>query len=88
VQKFVKGFEAKYKAAPNLFAAIAYDAMTLLAATIEKAGTDRKAIRDELAKTRDFPGVAGKITFTSQRDVVKEYRKLVIRDGDFTLLDK
>jgi branched-chain amino acid transport system substrate-binding protein len=88
VQKFVKGFEAKYKATPNLFAAIAFDAMNLLAATIEKAGTDRKAIRDELAKTRDFPGVAGKITFSANRDVAKEYRKLVVRDGDFALFDK
>jgi len=37
VQKFVKGFEAKYDATPNLFAAIAYDAINLLAATIRKS---------------------------------------------------
>ena len=85
VQKFVKGFEAKYGATPNLFAAIAYDAFNLLAATIQKAGTDRKAIRDELAKTKDFPAVAGNITFTEHGDVVKEYRKLVIRNGQFDI---
>ena len=85
VQKFVKGFEAKYGATPNLFAAIAYDAFNLLAATIRKSGTDRKAIRDELAKTKDFPAVAGNITFTEHGDVVKEYRKLVIRNGQFEI---
>jgi branched-chain amino acid transport system substrate-binding protein len=85
VQKFVKGFEAKYDATPNLFAAIAYDAVNLLAATIRKSGTDRKAIRDELAKTKDFPAVAGNITFTEHGDVVKEYRKLVIRNGQFEI---
>jgi branched-chain amino acid transport system substrate-binding protein len=85
VQKFVKGFEAKYDATPNLFAAIAYDAFNLLAATIRKSGTDRKAIRDELAKTKDFPAVAGNITFTEHGDVVKEYRKLVIRNGQFEI---
>jgi branched-chain amino acid transport system substrate-binding protein len=85
VQKFVKGFEAKYDATPNLFAAIAYDAINLLAATIRKSGTDRKAIRDELAKTKNFPAVAGNITFTKHGDVVKEYRKLVIRNGQFEI---
>jgi len=88
VQKFVKGFEAKYKATPNTFAAVAYDAINLLAFVMARAGTDRKAIRDELVKVRDYPGVTGKITFTERRDVVKEYRQLVIRNGDFTLYDK
>jgi branched-chain amino acid transport system substrate-binding protein len=88
VQKFVKGFEARYKATPNTFAAVAYDAVNLLAFVMAKAGTDRKAIRDELVKVRDYPGVTGKITFTERRDVVKEYRQLLIRNGDFTLYDK
>ena len=88
VQKFVKGFEAKYKATPNMFAAVAYDAVNLLAFVMAKAGTDRKAIRDELVRVRDYPGVTGKITFTERRDVVKEYRQLLIRNGDFTLYDK
>ncbi|HSR11829.1 MAG TPA: ABC transporter substrate-binding protein [Thermodesulfobacteriota bacterium] len=88
VQKFVKGFEEKYKSTPNMFAAIAYDGINLLADTIRKAGTDRKAIRDELAKTKDFQGVTGKITFTAQRDVVKDYRKLVIKNQEFTLYDE
>jgi branched-chain amino acid transport system substrate-binding protein len=88
VRKFVKDFEAKYKAAPNMFAAVAYDAINLLAFVIGRVGTDRKAIRDELVKVRDFPGVTGKITFTERRDVVKEYRHLVIKNGEFTLYDK
>jgi len=88
VQKFVKGFEAKYKATPNTFAAVAYDSINLLAFVIERVGTDRKAIRDELVKVRDFPGVTGKITFTERRDVVKEYRPLIIKNGEFTLYDK
>ena len=62
-----------------------FDPGTAAAATIQKAGTDRKAIRDELAKTKDFPAVAGNITFTEHGDVVKEYRKLVIRKGQFDI---
>lgn len=85
VQKFVKGYEEKYKSTPNMFAAIAYDGINLMAETIRKAGTDRKAIRDELAKTKDLQGVTGKITFTAQRDVIKDYRQLVIKNQEFTL---
>jgi branched-chain amino acid transport system substrate-binding protein len=85
VQKFVKGFEEKYKSTPNMFAAIAYDGINLLTDVIRKAGTDRKAIRDELAKTKNFPGVTGKITFTEQRDVIKDYRHLIIKNQGFTL---
>jgi branched-chain amino acid transport system substrate-binding protein len=87
VQKFVKGYEEKYKATPNMFAAIAYDGINLLAEVIRKAGTDRKAIRDELAKTKNLPGVTGKITFTEQRDVIKDYRHLVIKNQEFTLFE-
>ncbi len=87
VQKFVKGFEEKYKASPNMFAAIAYDGINLLTEVIRKAGTDRKAIRDELTKTKNFPGVTGKITFTERRDVIKDYRQLVIKNGEFTLYE-
>ena len=88
VQKFVKGFETQYKATPNMFAALGYDAINLLADTIRKAGTDRKAIRDELVRTKNWPGVTGNITFTERRDVVKDYRSLVVKNGAFTLYDK
>jgi branched-chain amino acid transport system substrate-binding protein len=87
VQKFVKGFEEKYKSTPNMFAAIAYDGVNLLAHTIRKVGTDRKAIRDELAKTKNFEGVAGNITFTEQRDVIKTYRPLIIKNGEFIIFE-
>jgi branched-chain amino acid transport system substrate-binding protein len=87
VQKFVKGFEEKYKSAPNMFAAIAYDGINLMAEVLRKAGTDRKAIRDELEKTKNFPGVTGKITFTERRDVIKDYRHLVIKNVEFILYE-
>jgi branched-chain amino acid transport system substrate-binding protein len=72
---------------PNMFAAIAYDGANLLADTIRKAGTNRKAIRDELAKTKDFVGVTGTIAFTEQRDVVKDYRHLVIKNVEFIIYE-
>lgn len=85
VQQFVKGFEEAYQQTPNVFAAVAYDSMNLLAYAIQQAGTDRQAIRDALAQVKDFPGVTGKITFSEAGDVVKEYRKMIVKDGKFQL---
>ncbi len=85
VQKFVTGFEERYAQPPNVFAAVAYDAARLLIEAIQQAGTDRQAIRDALANVRDFPGVTGNITFSEVGDVVKEYRKMVVKNGKFQL---
>jgi branched-chain amino acid transport system substrate-binding protein len=89
VQEFVKTFKARNNnVSPNMFAAIAYDAISVLTNAIEKAGTDRKAIRDELAKTKDFVGMTGKFSFTERRDVKRDYHYLVVKNGVWTLLNK
>ena len=50
-------------------AALAYDAVLLLADAIERAGSiDRRAIRQALAATRDFKGVTGIISFKEKGD--------------------
>ena len=85
VQQFVKGFEAAYQQTPNVFAAVAYDCVNLLAHVIRQVGTERQAIRDALAQVEEFPGVTGKITFSEHRDVVKEYRQMVVKNGKFQL---
>ena len=89
VQEFIKVFKARNNGVdPNMFAAIAYDAITILANAIEKAGTDRKAIRDELAKTQNFVGMTGKFGFTERRDVKRDYHYLVVKNGAWALLEK
>jgi branched-chain amino acid transport system substrate-binding protein len=88
VREYVAAFEAAYGATPNFHAALAYDAMMLLADAIERAGsTDSEAIRDALAATENFPGLAGSITFTPDGDAQKGYRKLRIVDGEFVVYD-
>ena len=89
VQEFIKAFKARNNnVSPNMFAAVAYDAMMILANAIEKGGPDRKAIRDELAKMRNHVGMTGKISFTERRDVKRDYHYLVVKRGAWTLLDK
>ncbi len=72
VVKFVADFKKKYGETPDALAACAYDAMKLMCDAIERAGsTDRTKIRDEIAKTKDFPGVTGNITLDDKRNAVK-----------------
>lgn len=85
VQAFIKEFRSRAGRDPNLHAASAYDSLQILAAAIKKAGFDRKAIRDQLAKTKNFAGITGKITFTANRDVVRKYKIMVIEKGQWVV---
>ncbi|GAK55128.1 branched chain amino acid ABC transporter substrate-binding protein [Candidatus Vecturithrix granuli] len=87
VQTFVNNFETKYQEPPTQEAALAYDALNLIAAAIKQAGTDHKAIRDALANLKDFPGVTGIMSFDQDGNVVKEYPILQVREKDFALVE-
>lgn len=86
VQAYVTEFEKRYGAMPNFHAALAFDAINILAAAIERAGTtDRAAIRDALAQTKDFPALTGGITFTPVGDAVKQYTRVWVNNDKFEI---
>ncbi|HVS33677.1 MAG TPA: ABC transporter substrate-binding protein, partial [Thermoanaerobaculia bacterium] len=63
VQQFVAEIRKRHGKNPEANAALGYDALKIMAASIEKAGsTDGKAIRDQIAATKDYDGVSGTIT--------------------------
>lgn len=65
-------YEARFARPMDGLSALGYDAIGVLAAAIRAAGsTERDAIRDALAATRDFPGVTGNITMNEKRDPIK-----------------
>ncbi|MCH3907636.1 MAG: ABC transporter substrate-binding protein [Sphaerochaeta sp.] len=74
-ETFVKNYTAKYGVGPDSFATNSYDAAYILFAAMERAyqktgGFDRKAIRDEVAATKDFQGVNGTMNFEPNGDLV------------------
>lgn len=72
-QKFIKDYTAKFKESPDGLAAAGYDAAQVLIEAIERAPEPTpKAIRDELAKTKDFKGATGTITINSERNAEKD----------------
>ena len=90
VQKFVKDYKARYNQAPDALAATAYDAARIMFDAIKRAGsTDGTAIRDALAKTKDFPGVTGVVTINAERNAVKPIVMIKIENGGkFTVADR
>lgn len=86
VQAFVQAYRAKYNEEPDFFAAHAYDTMYVVAALIEEAGPDRKAIRDAFTKIKDVPSVIyGKVTFDpeTRRVANPQFVDLIVKDGKF-----
>jgi branched-chain amino acid transport system substrate-binding protein len=89
VVKFVADFKAKYGEIPDAMAALGYDSAMILADAIKRAGsTDGSKIRDALAATKDFPGVAGKITIDPDRNAQKPLVILQVTNGGFHLVQQ
>ena len=73
VVDFIKRYKEKYDGVtPDGLAALGYDAAKILFEAM-KRGADVKpaTIRDEIAKTKDFIGVTGKITIDANRNAAK-----------------
>lgn len=85
VQSFVKNFQAKYNSSPDQFAAQAYDGLYIIAQSLLNVedASDRAALRDELAKLKDFSGVSGNLSFDENRNPVGEPVVLTVKDGKF-----
>lgn len=82
IQEFIKKYSAKYKETPEAMAALGYDATYILADAIKRAKSlSGKDIAAELANTKDFDGVTGKITIDADRNAVKAAVMLEMKDG-------
>ncbi|MGE5581942.1 MAG: ABC transporter substrate-binding protein [Bacillota bacterium] len=89
--KFIETFKAQNKGKlPGLFETQGYDAVIILAEAMKRAkSNDPKIFRDELAKTKNFKGVSGNITFRANREPVKSPVYLLeVKQGRFALKAK
>jgi len=81
-QTFVANFQKKYGQAPTGLGALGYEAALVLIDAIKRAGkNDPSAIRDAIAKTKDFEGVTGKISIDAQRNPQKSAVVLKVEAG-------
>ncbi|MDR1276291.1 MAG: ABC transporter substrate-binding protein [Candidatus Accumulibacter sp.] len=91
-KEFIDKYNKKYGYVPDDVAALTWDAVTLIAGAVQKAGAldgntraMRKKIRDNLATVQEFKGITGDMRFDAQGDPIKCAVIVAIDDkGDFT----
>ncbi len=82
VQRFVAEVRKRSGKNPDANSALGYDALYALVNAIKRAGSlDRKAIRDQIAATKDYQGVSGVITMGPDRDPIKPVAMIKIDGG-------
>lgn len=87
VARFVERFSAATGAAPDVFAAEAYDALRVLAAALDGRPALPSEVRKGLLHTvKDFPGVTGTIRFDETRGVPRIPRVYSVSE-ELTLRD-
>ena len=86
VQDFVAAYRKRWgdAFAPDSNASLGYDSVLVLADAIKRAGsTDRNAIRDAIAATKNFQAVTGTITINEKRDASKNAVIITVKNGRF-----
>lgn len=82
IQDFVREYKTKYNEVPDAMAVLGYDAAMVLFEAIKRAGVaDPKKIRDQIAATKDYDGISGKITIDSDRNASKPAVVIKIEQG-------
>lgn len=88
VKAFVEAYKKAYNATPDQFAADGYDAIYIIKAAIEAAGSTSG---EELAKTMttlEYTGVTGSMTWGADGNTVKNASAILYKDGVGSLFVK
>ena len=87
LQNFLQTYRDTYGIEANMFAVLGYDAMGMMAAAIDKAGsTDSNAIIEALAGL-EYDGLTGITTFDENRNPVREAVITTIEDGKYKVVE-
>jgi len=77
-KEFIDRYNKKHGYVPDDVGALTWDALRIVQKAIESAGKitgniekDRQAVRDALAKIKEFDGITGQMTFTEDGDPLK-----------------
>ena len=81
VQSFVKAYEAAYGATPDQFAADAYDAVYVIKAAVEKAGSTSGAALAAVMPELEVTGVTGTMTWDADGNTNKNASAILYFDG-------
>jgi branched-chain amino acid transport system substrate-binding protein len=90
--KYKTDYETKYpEDKVSTFGGHAYDALTILVAGIEDAGTDKEKVRDAIENIKELPGTAGIFNFSPEDHNgldINSFEMLTVKDGKFAIYQK
>lgn len=90
--KYKNDYEAKYPDdMVSTFGGHAYDALTILVAAIEKAGTDKEMVRDAIENLQSVAGTAGVFNFSAEDHNgldIDAFEMMTVKDGKFVIYQK
>lgn len=87
LQAFLEEYRETYDSEPSMFSVLGYDAMNMMAAAIDKAGsTDPDAIIEAL-KSIEYKGLTGTTTFDSSNNPVREAVITTVEDGKYKVVE-
>lgn len=81
VTDFLAAYTTAYSAAPDVVAAQAYDAMTMLLTSISEAGEDDPTLVRDALRATCYEGVTGRMTFGASGDPIKLVATMTFKDG-------
>jgi branched-chain amino acid transport system substrate-binding protein len=88
VKQFFEKFRKKYGEDPQNFAPNAYDAVMLVAKSMEKYGTNSEGIKKGLYEVKGYQGASGEITVDENGDVVQPMLIMTIQNGKVVLYQR
>jgi branched-chain amino acid transport system substrate-binding protein len=86
LMEYIAAYEGKYKETASTFGGHAYDAYIIAKTAIEKAGTDKAKIRDEIEKIKGLPGTGGVFSFSPEDHNglgIDSLVMITVKDGKF-----
>lgn len=90
--EFFHKFKARFNTEPDCWAALAYDAVMIIADGVRRGGWDRQKIRDAVfaidSKEKALDTVTGPTYFTKNGDVMKPIHMAVIKGGKILRAEK
>jgi branched-chain amino acid transport system substrate-binding protein len=82
MKKFVADYQALYGSLPDTSSVLAYEATLVAVDALARAPDwSGPSLRDTLARTRDFPGIAGPITLDANRNAIKPAVVVRVHEG-------
>ncbi len=83
VQSFLKAYRQAYTIDADMVGASSYDALKILAAAIDKVGTDPKAITKFIAESPGFDTLTGPVRRFVKGEPIKPVQVQAVREGKF-----